>query len=169
MKTAEQLRRAHYEARNAHNKLEDERDRKITELVSAFERETKARLTEEYAARLLELATVEHQARLAAEDAALEETKTKELTVPLGTVMLQWDRPRFSHSTPFKPTGKRGVLEVISRESVHPSNRAGRAQIGDVVIRIVTKEGKPGLSYVMGNKWGWHPEGVDPNKEEKAS
>jgi hypothetical protein len=44
-------------------------------------------------------------------------------------------------------TGRVGYTEVITGESVHPGNTSSRAALGDIVLRILKKDGTPSARY----------------------
>lgn len=51
-------------------------------------------------------------------------------------------------------TGRVGITEVITGDSVHPGNKTfGRADLGEVVLRLMKKDGKPSAHYVRSG-WG---------------
>jgi len=92
---------------------------------------------------------------------------------PLGTIMVEWRwNNAVSNATSKNPasrelTGRKGVLEIITPESEHPSSWSDwkRARVGDLVIRSLKSDGKPGRSYLGTNRtWDldhWVPEGTD--------
>lgn len=141
--------------------VRDERSRVKRERDAAFEVELEARFGE----MLRNASAAEAQAEqlFIAEQArvALEKAQAKTYKVPVGSVLHEWTTKRFEKTPVW--TGRRGVLEIISPESSHPGNLAyGRARIGDVVVRLLKKDGSPGQSYVQGwNLKFWAPEGTD--------
>lgn len=132
-----------------------------------------------YDRRLYDAMTAESQAREALEKEktriALEETKHP---YPLGTRMVEWEYLH-RHSYVFNPadrrlTGKVGILEVITPTSEHPTSTVrSRARPGDLVIRLLKKDGSPSKLYVIvpsrTRTWGqmyWVPEGTDLLQED---
>jgi hypothetical protein len=103
----------------------------------------------------------------------------------LGRIVWEWKRGtygRFLHAP-----SRRGRIEIFRQGDPEPLNapRYGRANVGDYIVRIITKSGQAGKEYVrlpratcgttverleMTDKHelphGWYPEGVDPNKEK---
>ena len=125
------------------------------------------------------------EAERAASDAAKALTEVAELvaltgdgcSVPLGSRLVRWERAYAGG--PKKPT-KTGIVEAITRNSLHPAKSSGysRANVGEFVIRILKQDGTPGAKYVKMGGWGgsdltnynhglvpygWYPEGVRPN------
>lgn len=93
---------------------------------------------------------------------------------PIGTKLFEWQRPRtysFHNRSGRKlePTGKVGIIEVITPTSEHPDNVSSwrAAEAGDLVIRTLRKDGTPGKSYEKSVSYAaqnsWFPAGVDPN------
>jgi hypothetical protein len=98
---------------------------------------------------------------------------------PVGTQMAEWDylnRYAQRPGTTLRTTGVTGVVEIVTSTTVHPENKAyGRAFVGQTIIRINLKSGKPGKNYVGvpsdANRLGsfnWRPVGVDLNEERNA-
>lgn len=104
------------------------------------------------------------------------------LPCPVGTMMVKW---YYSEATTprYQRNGVVGVIEVITAESLHPKKGRWmpshtRAQLGEVVIRVLSRDGKnKQRKYVRAtHPWlvengavpsfmGWRPLGVDPNLE----
>jgi hypothetical protein len=85
--------------------------------------------------------------------AALSATLATPREIPLGTRVEEWSAPKgWGYSREKKSTGRRGVLEVITATSEHPDNVPSyrRASVGDVVVRILKKDGTPSKKYVKG-------------------
>jgi hypothetical protein len=127
------------------------RERQDAFLV-ALTAETAGLFDDRLAVARAELAAAEALADEAIEKAALAE----EREVPAGTLMEEWKTPRHTYGRgPKELTGRKGVLEIITRESVHPGNirEWSQAKVGQLVVRILKKNGEPGTSYVS-DVWG---------------
>lgn len=69
---------------------------------------------------------------------------------PLGTKVYEWTRGR--HESKWKPSGRTGILELITKDSAHPANRSRfhvPPELGSPVVRHLLKNGKPGSSYTL--------------------
>lgn len=86
---------------------------------------------------------------------------------PVGTQMEEWGTRSMGYRRTPPPavrTGVRGIIEAITRESVHPANSAAysRAHVGSFVIRLLKKNGTPSQRYVKpysnGDFHGWKVE-----------
>lgn len=164
-------RKASYALSNATR----ERDAVITAAVSAFRSQTEARVHAEWKERISALSESAKTAKKAMEDAEIADAMDGgRCKYAIGTVLLEWKRSSYGFRTnPLRLTGRRGVVEVITRDSAHPNNRNySRASAGDVVVRLLGKNGKPGILYSTDiNSWRakWFPEGVDAAKLEGAA
>jgi len=73
----------------------------------------------------------------------------KAAPVPLGTEVFRvlWTYGRFGRFP--RPELERGVVEVVTNDTVHPENVRDRyrAKVGEVVVRNLLASGKPGKSY----------------------
>lgn len=169
MSKLEDLQKAHWDAGNACRDLQCERDEKRWESVKAFERELDERLDAEYGERLRALIQAERDAEQAYL-AEKEKDAAKDAPYPIGTKMVEWTEPyrSFYNEVPKKPTGRTGVIELVTRETQHPANlRYGKASVGSYVIRLLKKDGTPSLSYVELGAWRtgtWLPEGKEPKQ-----
>lgn len=120
---------------------------------------------------------------LLAQSAGAEVTAEKErlaltgvgCAVPIGTKVVKWEGPSwssYSRDQSMKPVAT-GVVEAVTMESAF-SGRQFSPSVGSFVVRINKKNGKPGLKCERitwnlndsGLPYGWHIEGVDPNKGE---
>lgn len=161
----EDLENDFYEKEETHRALARKRREERDERLRAFERQLDAELAQKYDAELMRLAVETQKAREAFEAAREAAASEKPWTYPPGTRMVEWEyRFRF-HTKPSdrKLTGRVGVLEIITANSEH-GNRADYRQAGrgDMVVRILKKNGSPSKMYVSG--WDlnrWVPEGTD--------
>ena len=162
------LQRAYDDAWDRRDDLESARARERRDALAEYTIALDARLKEKYDEQIR--AAREEEARV---HAALMEEREKEALArqypyPLGTVMVEWESQRYSYRDDPKLrrlTGRRGVLEVITSTSEHPGNRSySLAGPGDLVIRILKKNGKPGRDDVSRDwrmRGNWVPEGTD--------
>ena len=169
-------------------KLTDERDRQKRDRLAVEERRIVADLEAEYGARLSEAATVARDANLAYYAALEEHAKTGAgCSVPLGTKMIEWGQTqqRWEAATgPRKPTGLTGIVEVVTRTTLHGARSSySQAKVGEFIVRYLKKDGTAGTRYeLFRHPWtakygevvnveaphGWYPEGVDPNVKTVA-
>jgi len=115
-----------------------------------------------------ELTPLQNAHREEMEKRAIEE---KELPYPEGTVMVHWERP-FTYGVnnhPYKKSGDKGVLQIFKPYDKFPSKpkRWGMPSVGDVVIRLLKKDGTPGIQAKQYGYDGgiWTAENEDPNAE----
>ena len=85
---------------------------------------------------------------------------------PVGTRMAQWKRVLFGDG--WRTSGVYGVLEVFKKGDDYPLNmRYSAPNPGDIIVRILTKDGKPGRKFErMGvfRDSAWMPEGQEPRR-----
>lgn len=127
-----------------------------------------------YNERVLAARIAEHEARktLEAEKERIALSETVH-PYPLGTRMVEWKY--WTHHYHNRPenralTGRVGILEVITSTSEHPANKTyGLANRGDLVIRILKKDGTPSKMYEQVRRhcaYHWVPEGTDLLQED---
>jgi hypothetical protein len=98
-----------------------------------------------------------------AEKAWVEAVKAAHATQPTG-MFVEWKSPQYS-GTLYK-TGRTGIVEVRTTDSKFPGrNRWRLPPLGGEFIRVLKKDGSPGLNFDLISSFGWHPDGVDPNKK----
>lgn len=99
-------------------------------------------------------------------------TKTDYL-YPIGTRLFEWKITGrgWDRNRAFVKTGKHGVTEIITSESIHAQTlQYSKAKRGDYVIRVIKKDGLPSANYVSSNYEltnHWFPEAVNPNTKDK--
>lgn len=160
----EELEKAERDARAALRELEDLRD--------AFIREETAKARDKWNSQHAEeLETI--RSRVVAAISNLTSAKESQAMsgdgapYPLGTQLVEWKRPSTYGPAPMKLTGRKGVVEAITRESEHPNNRScSRAEIGDFVIRVLKNDGTRSKQYetFVGYRSQWLPEGKKPKQ-----
>lgn len=124
-----------------------------------------------------------------AEDAA---ALTRQGKWPVGTKLARWERaPRpngdgkgkwytreeiLALPQRYRITTDRGVLEVVTSDTVHPDNmgKYARAGVGEFIIRALRSNGLPGKTYTRigfdpGEDCLWAPVGVDLDAERNAA
>lgn len=167
MTRLQELEKAYWAAYGARSTMEDERAARRRAAITEFTRQLDDELAREYDAPLQELRRAEHAAALerdAEKERAALEGGSK---IPAGTIMLEFDYPRYAdrRASNRRLTGKRGVVEIVTRASEHPGNVGTyrQAAVGEVVIRRLKKDGSPSKAYERG--WDarncWLPEGRD--------
>lgn len=168
MTKLEQLHKAFAEADTAEENIEQQIRKYRRVKTEAFEAALKFEVEGQFGLSL-------HSAELkrkSAGDALREEADRVAKSgmgakLPIGSRYAQW--VKHFHSSPWKKTGIVAVVEVITSESQHPANAYySRAKIGDTVLRLLKKDGTPGLKYARLNHgdsipYGWYPEGTEPN------
>lgn len=165
----DRLTLAEQSARSDYQKVNAEFEMRLRDMVSA----AKQRIEEELNLIYCDKIKAAREAYKAAQAAVTAEQDRlarapENPPHPIGTKMVQWKRPKSWHMQ-LQKTGKLGVFECINKDSKHPSNLRyySRARIGSFVVRILKKDGGPGLMYDMYRSYcGWYPEGVDPNRED---
>lgn len=171
MTELERCREALAEAELAYGELkhtrEIQRRNAIADATERIENELSAKYGE-VQSRLREAARA---ARQAYEVAKLAEANAS-LPFPVGTKLIGWMR---SHVSTYRrgPFGKKstGIVEVCDNNTEMPiGQRYGLPAIGDVIIRLLKKDGTPGKSVEKYNGDGWRthiwlPEGEKPKDD----
>lgn len=152
MEKDEALDRVRRERVGLENKLREEARVKVWETYG--EAENKASEESAKASRALRL-EMERRAVKAAEE---------KIPYPVGTRMVLWTAGCYAPDV-FRASTTRGILEIFKAGDEFPLNeRWSRPAVGDVVVRTLTKDGKPGKKVerlkerVHLSKW--LPEGV---------
>ena len=89
----------------------------------------------------------------------------EKIPYPVGTRMVLWQAGTYAPEI-FRASSTRGIMEIFKAGDEFPLNqRWNRPAVGSVVVRILTKDGKPGKNVEKyGAKNGlskWAPEGQD--------
>jgi hypothetical protein len=161
-----ELKRRLAEAAGARRQIENEKQSRHSDL----EAKVRTHLNRIFGPRLEEANRLESETRQAVdaerERIALTGAGSK---YALGTKLIEWESRCWGG--PLRPTGRCGVVEAITSTSKHPLNlRYGRASIGEFVIRFLLKDGGRSLRYDrLDSAYGWHLEGMDPNKKGVAA
>lgn len=155
------LEKARDEAKVAWAGLIDERNGRLDEAVCAYRDKIDAELGKEYDERTKALAIAYHTANEAfiveRDRVAVEEPDTP---LPVGTKVYEW-QTQFSSWHEMKPseyrlTGRVGVIEVVTSQTVFPANlRYSKPSVGSWIIRLLDKSGNPTKKFVTGIG-GWH-------------
>lgn len=155
----EALQELHEAANSAVRKLNDLRRRRRdyvrTETEAAAAR-IEAAAAQEYDQQIAREKTLALEAVAALEDAMDRRARHGiGARLPLGAKVVKWEvHSRLQDGlTTKRKTGQLGVIEMITRDSVHPkASKPGgavmRADIGDVVIRLLLANGKPATTYL---------------------
>lgn len=170
----EALERAAQEAERALDKARTMRDDEKRQLIHAFRERVEREVDLKHAEKIQALCN----ASVAASKAALAAKQSLALSgktarVPLGTRMVEWELVRDYTTSKHKlrPSGRLGLVEVLTEGSPLPGNRAhGLPKIGDVIIRVLKKQGGKSLNCMKLDSWDamnrWFPEGQDPPTKE---
>lgn len=134
--------------------IEQERDALKRARTSAFEASLRAELDILYRTSLdtakAELADARSERLAMTEARALASTSHE---IPPGTLMEEWRVPgRYGYGGVPSATGRRGIVEIITRASVHPASKYFKAAVGRLVIRLLRRDGTPGKDYVS-DEW----------------
>ena len=131
----------------------------------------RAAVIAEYQERCEVLAAAVQATRQTLDAARIAQATTALETLPKG-VLVEWGHPKFYRSWergPLKPL-RRAVLEVCTPTTKLPMNQTwNRPKLGDVFLRILKKDGTPGLAverYDPGRR-NWIPEGEQPAVKPK--
>jgi hypothetical protein len=165
------LEQAYRDAQNRRSDLEDARSRERRECLAKFTAILGGNLDAKYRDQIRQARAEEAVAEEALGKWKEEQAKGAKHPYPLGTVMVEWEYPPrlYRNATPQdrRLTKRKGVLEIITAESEHPSNWGPwkRAYRGELVIRLLKADGKPSSRYVKASDhWErkhWVPEGTD--------
>ena len=153
-----ELRRAVSEARAAVDDLEKELARAIAVVRQLFAARMEARLI------------VVARAQTALNQAIADAGVSANADMPT-YILYEWkkdSRSRWeSGPTPYKLTGRTGRYEVRTTESVFATT-AWQFRLGERFIRVLKKNGAPGLRFEVAKRWGakWLPKGEDPNQND---
>jgi hypothetical protein len=164
MPDIQELRDAFSAARRARWAAERARDDRWTELqvqLHELEKRLSEQLREEHGSIVDAALEAEREAQVAL-DRAKEESALQNAASAIGMVMVEWDKNQYSHT--WHQTGKRGVVEVFTRETQGQRRGWGYVEPGSLIIRYLNKDGKPGSRYrAFEQDSRWLPEGVDKN------
>jgi hypothetical protein len=162
----EALRQADREARNAYFVLENEKNVKQRERETAAVWTIRDSIAQEYNERLNALSKKRDETSRLLAIAEAEIGKADLVNYPSGPVF-EW---RHSYGIGNKRlTGRRGIFEVCTPETEFAGNVGSyrRPKPGDIFIRVLKKDGTPGLAFETKNWNGkfssnWLPEGKEP-------
>jgi len=175
MSRLEELQTAWGEASGKHEAVRDAR--------MAFERELLDEVSKKVDGKFRAEECASHNAEAAAERAFRDEENriraegnSAKLLHPEGTVLLEWRLgPWGSANREMGLTGRSAVLQIFKKGDLFPSNvRYRRPRPGDVVLRLIKKDGRPGIAIETvyerhdwfcesGKNWSrWLPQGKEP-------
>lgn len=147
------------------NALRNEKIVPLENQVRSAEAEVNAIIRAEFAERI---ASAEQAVRAAKELVDAEKIASVKPKYGPDIVLCEWIGHFCAGTVPwYTSTGKRGRMEVWTKDSKVSSNLAGYSipYIGDVVIRLLKADGSPSLKIIRG-KWdienSWLPEGQKP-------
>jgi hypothetical protein len=90
------------------------------------------------------------------------QTSLSKLPYPEGTIMIQWTKSY--RDTAYILTKEKGKLEIFREGDSFPLNRRWfRPSPGDLIVRLVKKDGTTGIQIDKYHSNVWFPEGIDPN------
>jgi hypothetical protein len=163
-KEAEDAERA---LRKARQMRDDEKDQLLSAARERIVREVDGKHNEKIQQLCAASVAAAKAATKAKEQRALSGATSQ---IPLGTRMVHWERVRgLSSAWEQKPSGKKGIVEVLTTGSPLPDNkRYGLPKPGDVIIRFLKKDGSKALGCIDVDSWDakshWLPEGQKPKE-----
>ncbi len=177
MPTIEELETALNDAENNRYRLQRKKDDEIRDAVDNFREKTQTEVGLKYDADIISLQEKKATAHMALADAKTALALSGEGSeYPIGTILVEWHRRKYtswSYGNNYILSGKKGIVQPVTKDFVHPANLSSysRASTGTFVIRILKKDGTPGLQYEKLGSYQskyWLPEGViHPEAEEK--
>jgi hypothetical protein len=84
---------------------------------------------------------------------------------PLGTLMYEYNVGKLDRKK-FK-TGKEGIFEIVTNETQFPANIAYRKEIGKYIVRVLKKDGTPGLKIETNWELYWEPKDESIKRREE--
>lgn len=154
----EELQDAANAARDKYIAADTKRDTFVSERRSHYEQIIQQEAADYSVERNLALAAL-HLANTAAADEKDRIARTgANAPLPVGTVMIEWKPPLGFAGRTWSKTGRRGLIEMVTKDSKHAENlsRYSRAGLGTCVIRILKKDGTPSIQYteyLHGHRW----------------
>lgn len=175
VKQARDALREHQKREDHYESVETEkRVAPLKEAMEAQEAAIKAECSELFDDRDRELRNAVYEANRAHELGIVEAKNGNTGWLPVGTVIVKWERPRYTYGRgPLKLTDQVGMVEVWSPDSVYPENKSrySRPHAGDIVVRLLKKDGTPSKNFESANEWNrvyWQAKGVDANIAKEA-
>ena len=133
------------------SRLKNEISKRRGDAIAEIDKQLRA----EYDEPLRLAATKRYEAQKALDDARIAEWASRGPAV--GTRYLEWNNDRYSREA--IRTGRVAVVEQRTNETRLPDNvRWCLPIIGDKFLRILKKDGTPGLQFVALSDWKWKPE-----------
>lgn len=163
MNEFDEARSAFYRASVTVSEIKERRRSFLRQRQDAAIAETEAIFGKE----LADAQSEETRLRREKEEAEEREAIAAPRDVPIGAQVEEWKPKRLGpwRTGPKEPTGRKGILEVITADSQHPGNKTN-ARRGDVVVRLLKKDGKPSRNYIH-NKWSIDNEWIPIASGEK--
>jgi hypothetical protein len=162
----EEMREAGRKLYRLENLASDER----RALIDAATKEIDCQMHAKYGADIQVAKDVARTAKQAYEAARVAEGERAAASIHSG-VLAEWDwKPsgRFRQDYAWRETGRRGRCEVVTPQTVFPGNKTwNRPPVGSVAVRLLKKNGQPGMDCVKmkvnaHDKAQWLPEGEKP-------
>lgn len=160
----------HEAARSAYYKFERRREARKTELweqVNQLKLKIEAQLAEEFGKEGRQLTELVNKSRTDMEAERIEASSKGNDHYKVGQTLWRWEHRNWPVNE-WRDTGKRGIVEVFTRDSVMPlgTSQYSKPSIGAIVLRLLKKDGTPS-SRIETTTWGgtfhgWLPEGTLP-------
>lgn len=162
-KEVEALSKEYEELFLALRDLEGKRRDEIRTRMAEFKEKVEKEVDAKYGKQLQEGSDKLQRAKDARDSAIEARALSGEgLPYPIGTKLFEWKHERWSTNSYVK-TGRTGVVEVCTRDTVHPDNmRWSRPRLGGWFIRVLKKDGTPSKQYETRFLDRWQPEGKRP-------
>lgn len=164
------LQKAWRSAELALSNLEYDASDERSSLIAAATKEIDQQMRDKHGAKIQAAKDAARTAKQAYEAALVAEGERAAASVHDG-VLVEWDwmaSNRWRNDHAWRETGRRGNCEVITPSTVFPGNKSwGRPSVGSVAVRLLKKNGQPGMDCVRMSKgdWSkaqWLPEGETP-------
>lgn len=161
-KNLQELTRVYMESMGAYRSSQRAVERERDSLIEAARKNIDESMLAKHGAEIerLRVIAVESGKMMVAEQDRVA-VLAKDAPYPMGTRLMKMmvdPNTRYSRVQKQIPTGKFGVLEVVTSDTVFASNLTWRKPgIGDYIVRCLKKDGSPSLKFERFRKWQWKP------------
>ena len=165
MSDLKELQRVAKEKNEALLVIQSQRCQMELELQAEVDKKVREKFGETENKALIEFNEASKALKMEEEKIAVEKSLGK-IPFPIGTKMVRWERVRFGDG--WRTPCVFGTLEVFKKGDEYPRNMRWNApNPGDVIVRILTKDGKPSKKfdqYRVCPNIAWVPEGSRPRE-----
>lgn len=162
--TSKQLQKISEQRQDEHRRLVSAKDKERRDAIEKFAEGLDEELSEKHDAGIKAAGIRAYEAEQAYLAEVEREAVHKAPYVP-GTRLVQWERGGWLTDRKWHQTGRIGIVELVTRETVHPKGwEWSKAKVGECVVRLLKKDGLPGLHYELfgRGKYQWLPKGKEP-------